>query len=314
MCTCVFVYLLTCACGCTWSSLRAWTFLTAFLVCLSLCGCVWGCDCECLGGDGCLICPLCMYVCMYVSAFPDSVLCLSCLVLSCLCLVPFPGSTLSAQSVPTMYPGELALLAPGGLADSGSSTQLQPLKPSPSSNNLCSAYTSEGALSVPSLCAPTPGRHMTENPSLQHNSHAFIQTEMHAIGLTAPTHSKTPLTLFSIFLYQSLSLCLWTLWWLTVTLVLRILFTCVSFLYSQLFLFCLSLIYYFSVIFSLSSPLLYVFLFLHCTLLISSLLPFHPSFLSSGCVKFSWGSERLAFKPGGRRTRFLSTPCLALCV
>ncbi|XP_072769373.1 serine/threonine-protein kinase WNK1 isoform X15 [Nerophis lumbriciformis] len=31
-----------------------------------------------------------------------------------------------------------------------------------------------------------------------------------------------------------------------------------------------------------------------------------------GCVKFSWGSERLAFKPGGRRTRFLSTPCLAL--
>ncbi|XP_077565488.1 serine/threonine-protein kinase WNK1 isoform X3 [Stigmatopora nigra] len=31
-----------------------------------------------------------------------------------------------------------------------------------------------------------------------------------------------------------------------------------------------------------------------------------------GCVKFSWGAERLAFKPGGRRTRFLSTPCLAL--
>ncbi|XP_035806041.2 serine/threonine-protein kinase WNK1 isoform X18 [Amphiprion ocellaris] len=98
-----------------------------------------------------------------------------------------PGSTLSAQSVPTMYPGQLALLAPGGLADSASSTLLQPLKPSPSSDNLCSAYTSEAALSVPSLCAPTPG-----------------------------------------------------------------------------------------------------------------------------CVKFSWGSERLAFKPGGRRTRFLSTPCLAL--
>ncbi|XP_026002706.1 serine/threonine-protein kinase WNK1 isoform X8 [Astatotilapia calliptera] len=98
-----------------------------------------------------------------------------------------PGSTLSAQSVPTMYPGQLALLAPGGLADSNSSTLLQPLKPSPSSDNLCSAYTSDAALSVPSLCAPTPG-----------------------------------------------------------------------------------------------------------------------------CVKFSWGSERLAFKPGGRRTRFLSTPCLAL--
>lgn len=39
-----------------------------------------------------------------------------------------------------------------------------------------------------------------------------------------------------------------------------------------------------------------------------------PSSLSSGCVKFSWGSERVTFKPGGRRTRFLSTPCLALCV
>ncbi|XP_067345585.1 serine/threonine-protein kinase WNK1 isoform X19 [Channa argus] len=98
-----------------------------------------------------------------------------------------PGSTLSAQSVPTMYPGQLALLTHGGLADSASSTLLQPLKPSPSSDNLCSAYTSEAALSVPSLCAPTPG-----------------------------------------------------------------------------------------------------------------------------CVKFSWGSERLAFKPAGRRTRFLSTPCLAL--
>ncbi|XP_016533135.1 serine/threonine-protein kinase WNK1 isoform X20 [Poecilia formosa] len=94
-----------------------------------------------------------------------------------------PGSTLSAQSVPAVYPGQLPLLAPGVLAD----TVLQPLKQSASSSNLCSAYTSEAALSVPSLCAPTPG-----------------------------------------------------------------------------------------------------------------------------CVKFSWGSERVAFKPGGRRTRFLSTPCLAL--
>lgn len=34
----------------------------------------------------------------------------------------------------------------------------------------------------------------------------------------------------------------------------------------------------------------------------------------SGCVKLTWGSERLALKPGGRRTRFLSTPRLALCV
>uniref|UniRef100_A0A3Q3AT14 non-specific serine/threonine protein kinase n=1 Tax=Kryptolebias marmoratus TaxID=37003 RepID=A0A3Q3AT14_KRYMA len=70
-------------------------------------------------------------------------------------------STLSAQSVPVVYPGQLPPLAPGGLADSGSSTVLQPLKPSPSSDNLCSAYTSEAALSVPSLCAPTPGTNST---------------------------------------------------------------------------------------------------------------------------------------------------------
>ncbi|KAM4523357.1 serine/threonine-protein kinase WNK1 isoform 20-T20 [Fundulus diaphanus] len=72
-----------------------------------------------------------------------------------------PDSTLSAQSVPAVYPGQLPPLAPGGLADSGSSAALQPLKPSPSSDNLCSAYTSEAALSVPSLCAPTPGTNST---------------------------------------------------------------------------------------------------------------------------------------------------------
>uniref|UniRef100_A0A8C8DCG3 non-specific serine/threonine protein kinase n=1 Tax=Oryzias sinensis TaxID=183150 RepID=A0A8C8DCG3_9TELE len=93
-----------------------------------------------------------------------------------------PDSTLSAQSAPTMCAGQLA-----ALADSGGGTVLQPLKTSPSSDILCSTYTSDAALSVPSLCAPSPG-----------------------------------------------------------------------------------------------------------------------------CAKFSWGSERLAFKPGGRRTRFLSTPCLAL--
>ncbi|CAB1457935.1 unnamed protein product [Pleuronectes platessa] len=60
-----------------------------------------------------------------------------------------------------MYPGQLALLAPGGLADSVGSALPQPLKPSPSSDNLCSAYTSDAALSVPSLCAPTPGTNST---------------------------------------------------------------------------------------------------------------------------------------------------------
>uniref|UniRef100_A0A3B3DAV8 non-specific serine/threonine protein kinase n=1 Tax=Oryzias melastigma TaxID=30732 RepID=A0A3B3DAV8_ORYME len=72
-----------------------------------------------------------------------------------------PDSTLSAQSVPTMCAGQLAALAPGGLVDSESSTVLQPLKTSPSSDILCSTYTSDAALSVPSLCAPTPGTNST---------------------------------------------------------------------------------------------------------------------------------------------------------
>ncbi|XP_054656503.1 serine/threonine-protein kinase WNK1 isoform X5 [Dunckerocampus dactyliophorus] len=115
-----------------------------------------------------------------------------------------PGSAVSTQSAPTMHPGQLAQLAPGSASDGGS-VQLQPLKLGPSSDNLCSAYTSEAALSVPSLCAPTPGINTAKKPKQD-----FME-------------------------------------------------------------------------------------------------PLHAS-----CVKFSWGSERLPFKPGGRRTRFLSTPCLAL--
>ncbi|XP_066524373.1 serine/threonine-protein kinase WNK1 isoform X9 [Hoplias malabaricus] len=97
------------------------------------------------------------------------------------------SSTLSAHSAPSVYPTPQGFLAPAGLVDAGSSPLLQPFKPSPSSENLYSAYTSEATLSAPSLCVATPG-----------------------------------------------------------------------------------------------------------------------------CVKFSCGSERVTFKPGGRRTRFLSTPCLAL--
>ena len=159
--------------ACGWSRLRARTFLTAFPVCPSLCGCVCGGVCVNVRGvTGVSSCLIFVCVCVCVCVCVWSLVCRTCPVLSCLCLVLSPGSTLSAQSVPTMYPGQLALLAPGGLADSSSSTLLQPLKPSPSSNNLCSAYTSEGALSVPSLCAPTPGRHVTVNPSLQQSSRA----------------------------------------------------------------------------------------------------------------------------------------------
>ncbi|XP_061124304.1 serine/threonine-protein kinase WNK1 isoform X5 [Syngnathus typhle] len=51
-----------------------------------------------------------------------------------------------------------------------------------------------------------------------------------------------------------------------------------------------------------------------CSAYTSSAAPSMPSLCAAtpGCVKFNWGSERLALKPGGRRTRFLSTPCLAL--
>nr|XP_055046725.1 serine/threonine-protein kinase WNK1 isoform X15 [Misgurnus anguillicaudatus] len=91
------------------------------------------------------------------------------------------ASTLSAQSAPSVYPPQQTFLAPGGLMDGGSSPLLQSYKPSPSNDNLCSAYTSDATLVT-----------------------------------------------------------------------------------------------------------------------------------SQGCIKFSCGSERVTFKPGGRRTRFLSTPCLAL--
>ncbi|KAM6436840.1 serine/threonine-protein kinase WNK1 isoform 3-T3 [Liasis olivaceus] len=94
---------------------------------------------------------------------------------------------LSAQSAPSVLPQQQTLHPPGSVPETGQNHLLQPLKPSPSSENLYSAFTSDGAISVPSLSAP-----------------------------------------------------------------------------------------------------------------------------GQGCVKFNCASERVTFKPGGRRTRFLSTPCLAL--
>uniref|UniRef100_A0ABM5GE96 non-specific serine/threonine protein kinase n=1 Tax=Pogona vitticeps TaxID=103695 RepID=A0ABM5GE96_9SAUR len=94
---------------------------------------------------------------------------------------------LSAQSAPSVLPQQQTLHPPGSVPETGQNHLLQPLKPSPSSENLYSAFTSDGAISIPSLSAP-----------------------------------------------------------------------------------------------------------------------------GQGCVKFNCASERVTFKPGGRRTRFLSTPCLAL--
>ncbi|XP_013918510.1 PREDICTED: serine/threonine-protein kinase WNK1 isoform X12 [Thamnophis sirtalis] len=94
---------------------------------------------------------------------------------------------LSAQSAPSVLPQQQTLHPPCSVPETGQNHLLQPLKPSPSSENLYSAFTSDGAISAPSLSGP-----------------------------------------------------------------------------------------------------------------------------GQGCVKFNCASERVTFKPGGRRTRFLSTPCLAL--
>ncbi|KAG5267136.1 hypothetical protein AALO_G00218410 [Alosa alosa] len=71
------------------------------------------------------------------------------------------GSTLSAQSAPVVFPSQPELVAPSGVTDMGICPLMQPLQPSTSSDALCSAYTSDAALSVPSLCAPTPGTSST---------------------------------------------------------------------------------------------------------------------------------------------------------
>uniref|UniRef100_A0A8C2ERC3 non-specific serine/threonine protein kinase n=1 Tax=Cyprinus carpio TaxID=7962 RepID=A0A8C2ERC3_CYPCA len=70
-------------------------------------------------------------------------------------------STLSAQSAPSVYPPQQAFLAPGGMIDGGSSPLLQSFKPSPSNENLCSTYTSDGTLSAPSLCVTSQGTSST---------------------------------------------------------------------------------------------------------------------------------------------------------
>ncbi|XP_074862273.1 serine/threonine-protein kinase WNK1 isoform X3 [Carettochelys insculpta] len=64
---------------------------------------------------------------------------------------------LSAQSAPSVLPPQQTLLPPGTVPETGQNHLLQPLKPSPSSENLYSAFTSDGAISVPSLSAPGQG-------------------------------------------------------------------------------------------------------------------------------------------------------------
>ncbi|KAK3517789.1 hypothetical protein QTP70_018946, partial [Hemibagrus guttatus] len=73
-----------------------------------------------------------------------------------------PGSTtLSTQSAPSVYPTQQAFPTPSELGETGSNPLLQAFKPSPSSENLYSAFTSDATLSAPSLCLPTHGTNST---------------------------------------------------------------------------------------------------------------------------------------------------------
>ncbi|XP_028346699.1 serine/threonine-protein kinase WNK1 isoform X26 [Physeter macrocephalus] len=73
---------------------------------------------------------------------------------------PGPGN-LSGQSAASVLHPQQTLPAPGNVPETGQNQLLQPLKPSPSSDNLYSAFTSDGAISVPSLSAPGQGTSST---------------------------------------------------------------------------------------------------------------------------------------------------------
>ncbi|EPY84358.1 serine/threonine-protein kinase WNK1, partial [Camelus ferus] len=66
---------------------------------------------------------------------------------------PGPGN-LSGQSAASGVHPQQTLPTPGSIPEPGQNQLLQPLKPSPSSDHLYSAFTSDGAISVPSLSAP----------------------------------------------------------------------------------------------------------------------------------------------------------------
>ncbi|KAM6304426.1 serine/threonine-protein kinase WNK1 isoform 1-T1 [Podargus strigoides] len=85
---------------------------------------------------------------------------------------PQLSGNLSAQSAPSVLPPQQTLRPPGSVPETGQNHLLQPLKPSPSSENLYSAFTSDGALSVPSLSAPGQGTSSTNTVGATVNSQA----------------------------------------------------------------------------------------------------------------------------------------------
>ncbi|KAM5252776.1 serine/threonine-protein kinase WNK1 isoform 23-T23 [Hipposideros larvatus] len=70
---------------------------------------------------------------------------------------PQLSGNLSGQSAASVLHPQQTLHPPGNTPETGQNQLLQPLKPSPSSDNLYSAFTSDGAISVPSLSAPGQG-------------------------------------------------------------------------------------------------------------------------------------------------------------
>ncbi|XP_012603781.2 serine/threonine-protein kinase WNK1 isoform X10 [Microcebus murinus] len=85
---------------------------------------------------------------------------------------PQLSGNMSGQSAASVLHPQQTLHPPGNIPESGQNQLLQPLKPSPSSDNLYSAFTSDGAISVPSLSAPGQGTSSTNTVGGTVNSQA----------------------------------------------------------------------------------------------------------------------------------------------
>nr|XP_012603779.1 serine/threonine-protein kinase WNK1 isoform X8 [Microcebus murinus] len=85
---------------------------------------------------------------------------------------PQLSGNVSGQSAASVLHPQQTLHPPGNIPESGQNQLLQPLKPSPSSDNLYSAFTSDGAISVPSLSAPGQGTSSTNTVGGTVNSQA----------------------------------------------------------------------------------------------------------------------------------------------